>query len=408
MTEPAPDGEYVYLVSRFPKVTETFIINEIIELQRLGARVRILSLLPTDEDITQPAARPLLEQVSFAPRSPLALLAAQWFWLRKRPGDLARTWSSVLRQNRSSPALFAKSVVTTLTASHWARELGGVRVHRLHAHWATHPTLAAWVISQLTDTRFSFTTHAHDLYGENPMLRAKAAASDFVVTISDFNVTVLRTRCAPDEPRVHVIHCGIDRSRFTVEPARPGPLAVFRLLCVGGLVDYKGHTYLLDACAELVAEGRSIELLLVGDGPLREELTAHAARRGLADVVTFAGRRTSDDVQRHLRECDAVVLPSAPAPKGMMEGIPVALMEALAVGRPVISTLVSGIPELVTDGQQGLLVPPADPAALAVAIRTLIANDELRIRLGAAGPEKVAAGFDLQQNTAALFDLLKT
>lgn len=397
----------VYVVSRFPKVTETFVIDEVVGVRRLGVPVQVLSLLRTDEGVVQPAAADLVASTSFGERSPVWLLAAQAYWLRRRPLLLLRLWSRVVRQNRSSVGEWTKSVVTALVAVAWARDLHGRDIGRLHAHWATHPALAAYLMSHLIDVPYGFTAHAHDLYGENGMLREKLRAADLIVTISEFNVALLRDRFGASAERVELLHCGVDRSLFTPEPVRKGRLDPLRLLCVASLTDYKGHRHLLDALALLATRGHAVTCALVGDGPLRAQLEAQVRALGLEASVQLLGRRAAPEVRQLLVDCDVFVLPSVRTSDGIMEGIPVALMEALASGRPAVASRLSGIPELVEDGVTGLLVPPGDPVALADALQRLAMHDELRAALAAAGPKRVAHGFDQEANVARLLELFE-
>lgn len=391
----------MYLVSRFPKITETFVLDEVLELRRTGVDVRVLSLLRTDEQVVHPGAAEVVADARFGSRSVAVLLRAQAHWLRRRPVRLVQLWLRVLVLNRTSLGEWAKSVATAAAACAWAVELDGQPVHRLHAHWATHPALAAHAIAALTDLPYGFTAHAHDLYGENGMLGEKLRAADLVVTISQYNQQLLADRYGDVGRKARLLHCGVDRSVFPVAPlpADDGPL---RLLTVASLSDYKGHRHLLDAVASVRARGVRLELTLVGDGPLREELEAQTARLGLTGAVAFLGRQPAPEVRRLLRECDVFVLPSVVTADGMMEGIPVALMEAMATGRPVLATRLSGIPELVEDGVTGLLVHPGDAAALAQALGRLADDDALRRRLAEAAPERVADGFDQQENVARL------
>jgi glycosyltransferase involved in cell wall biosynthesis len=297
---------------------------------------------------------------------------------------------------------WVKSVVTMLTAVVWARDLAGREVGRLHAHWATHPALAAYVLSHLLDVPYGFTAHAHDLYNENGMLEEKLRRADLAVTISSYNVDLLRSRFGHLADDVVLLHCGVDREAFRPTPGRPGRLRPLRLLTVASLSEYKGHRYLLDAVALLERSGQPVDCSLVGDGPLRDTLQRQRDDLGLHSSVTFLGRRTAPEVRRLMQECDVFVLPSVRTADGMMEGIPVALMEALASGRPSVASRLSGIPELVEDGLSGLLVPPADADALADALARLADDEDLRRTLAEAGPRRIADGFDQRVNVERL------
>lgn len=391
-----------YMVSRFPKITETFVLDEVVGLQRRGSTVLVYSLLATDEDVQHPAAADVRNATTYGSRNAWTLLLAQVAWTRRAPLVMLRLWLRVLTQNTSSVGEWGKSVVTTLVAAEWALQLAPVGIARIHAHWATHPALAAYVAGHLLGVPYGFTAHAHDLYGENGMLREKLSAADLVVTISEYNRRLLRRRFGALADDVLLLHCGVDRDQFTPSPTPERQDDTLRLLCVASLSDYKGHRYLLDALELLLERGVQVRCSLVGDGPLRADLEARASGPALRGSVELLGRRTAPEVRRLLRECDAFVLPSVPADGGMMEGIPVAIMEAMATGRPVVASALSGVPELVEDGVTGLLVQPRDAPGLAAALERLHASPALRRRMGAAGPDVIGRAFDQGQNVALL------
>ena len=394
--------QVVYVVSRFPVVTETFITDEIVQLRRAGVPVRVLALLPTREDVVQPAAAELLPEATFGSRSALRLATAQAHWWLRRPAVLVKLWWRVLTQNRSSAGEWVKSVATLLTAVAWAQTVDGREVGRVHAHWATHPALAAYVLSHLLDVPYGFTAHAQDLYIENGMLEEKLRKADLVVTISSFNVELLRARFGQLAEKVVLLHCGVDQDAFSPTPGRGGRLQPLRVLTVASLRDYKGHRHLLNAIGRLEGQGQRVACVLAGDGPLRNALEQQRDELGLQSSVRFLGRRTAPEIRQLLQECDVFVLPSVRMANGMMEGIPVALMEALASGRPSVASRLSGIPELVEDGVSGLLVEPADPESLAAALMRLAHDEDLRRRLSDAGPRRIADGFDQRANVERL------
>jgi glycosyltransferase involved in cell wall biosynthesis len=241
------------------------------------------------------------------------------------------------------------------------------------------------------------------------MLEEKLARARFVVVISDYERRLLAGRYPRLQDAMHVVHCGIDLDGF---PRRPGPAGPpepagpTSLLCIASLNGYKGHPVLLQACAELRRRGRSLRCTLVGDGPDRAGLEASARRLGIADAVRFTGFLAAPEVRRLLLESDIVVQPSVVVAGGKMEGIPVALMEALAARRPVVASARSGVPELVRDGETGLLVPPGDAEALATAIGRLLDDPALRDRLGRAGRDLVEQQFDVTVSARRLATLL--
>jgi glycosyltransferase involved in cell wall biosynthesis len=203
---------------------------------------------------------------------------------------------------------------------------------------------------------------------------------------------------------VVVIHCGVDTQVFQPAAGAPGPAdgRTFTLVCVGTLHEVKGQEYLVEACRHLAARGIPFRCELVGDGPDRRKLARQALAAGISDRVSFRGSLTREEVREALRAADVVLAPSVPTANGRREGIPVALMEAMASGRPVVASRLSGIPELVADGESGLLVEPRDAEGLARAVERLLGDEGLRRRLGAAGRTKVEREFDLRRCAISL------
>jgi glycosyltransferase involved in cell wall biosynthesis len=237
------------------------------------------------------------------------------------------------------------------------------------------------------------------------MLREKVRDAAFVVTISEYNRALIERTCGVDaRGKVHVVRCGVDLRRFAPTARRAPEVATFT--CVASLRPYKGHAVLLDAVALLRARGLAARVVLVGDGPLRADLEARIARLDLGDAVSLRGAVRHEEIAGLLAGATAVVQPSVTQADGQMEGIPVALMEAMACGVPVVSTRLSGIPELVREGEGGLLVPERDPEALADAMARIAGDPSLAARLGAGARRIVERDFDLAANVDALEALL--
>ncbi len=213
--------------------------------------------------------------------------------------------------------------------------------------------------------------------------------------------------CGPELARkIHVIHCGTD-SRLFSPKTKPAARRAFSIVCIGSLIEVKGHKYLIEACRLLRERGLKFACHLIGDGPDRRKLQRRIADAGLEDAVVLHGAKTRCEVAEMLNRADVAVQPSVRTKRGSREGIPVSLMEAMIGRTPVVASRISGIPELVEDGRTGILTPPRDVAALADALERLRADAPMRRRMGAAGREKVLREFDLNRNTVRLIGLIR-
>jgi colanic acid/amylovoran biosynthesis glycosyltransferase len=398
---PARRRRVAYVTSRFPKLSETFVLYEILAIEELGIDVDVFALVRESEPVHHREAARLAARAFSVRLASLAVLSAQWHWLRRRPRAYVTAWWDAIRGNLRSPRFLVRALAVVPLAATFARRMRESDVEHIHAHWATHPTLAAYVASRLTGIPYSFTGHAHDIYVDRTMLREKIASAAFVVTISEFNRRLLeRLYGAVARDRVVVIHCGTDPHLF--EPPGDRPDGPWTIVCVASLQPQKGQLHLIEACRRLVAEGIDVRCLLVGDGETRRDLEQRIRASGLGDHVVLLGQQPRHRVVEILGAADAVAQPSVVLPSGKMEGIPVALMEAMAMERPVVATDISGVAELVEDGATGILVPPGDPSALASALRTLHDDPAMAARLGRAGRQRVVEDFDLTRSANEL------
>jgi colanic acid/amylovoran biosynthesis glycosyltransferase len=394
------------LLSRFPLVTETFILREVIEMERQGRPVRLVPIVREHPQVVHREALPWMRRLLDARLLSPAVLGALFRALRRRPGQVLKLLARLAAASAGSPNFLVRTLALFPKAVWAAERLAAEEVGHLHAHFATHPATLALVVSELTGIPWSFTVHAHDLFVRREMLGEKLAAARSVRAISRFNRELLE-RWYPAEAagKVEVIHVGIDPDLYRRLPPPPAPsVGLPELLCIASFRPYKGLPVLLDACRRLADAGVGFRCQIVGDGPMRPELERRVAELGLAGIVRLAGALPQDEVARRLGASTAFVLPSVVAPDGQMEGIPVALMEAMAAGRPVVASALSGVPELVEHGVSGLLVPPGDAPALAAALQRLLADPELARGLGERGRQAVERGFRLDATVAALLE----
>ncbi len=369
-------------------------------LEALGIDLAVFSLT-SPVGPTHAEARRLRAPVIYAPtprRAALAMGAHLRGMALSGPG-YARAATILAGRGRLRPV--AGAWLRGVAMAPAARRLG---VGHIHAHFATGANVAAKVMADLVGVPFSFTTHAVGIFARPTRLCATLRAGRFHVTISEYNRRALARRCgASAAAKVHVIRDAVDARAFAVAERRTGPRP--RILSVGRLVEKKGHSVLLEALAILAAEDTNFEAVIVGDGPERGRLEALINRHGLAGRVELRGAATLDVVRGLHATSDIFALASIIAADGDRDGIPVSIMEAMAAGLPVVSTTVSGIPELVSDAV-GRLVKPGDAPALAHALGALLADPGARRRLGDAAVAEVTAKCNVAEagrRLAALF-----
>jgi colanic acid/amylovoran biosynthesis glycosyltransferase len=411
MRRPAPLNRpdvvrLAYVMSRFPKLSETFVVNEMSAMTRLGVPVELYPLMREAVTTVHPDVEHWMTRARYVSWLSPRLLSAHVRYLTTKPDTYLTLLAEVLRRNWGSRKLFVGALGTFPKAVQFADDAQRRGVTHVHAHFATHPALAAFVVQRLTGIPYSFTAHGSDLHVDRRMLDAKVGAARFVVAVSRFNRDIIVRECGDDAvQKVHVVHCGVDVGSFA--PAAARVTAGHRMVCVASLEEVKGHRFLIEACALLRARGIEFLCELIGEGPMRGVIAAQIANAGLQRHVVLLGGKSRPEVISHLSGADIAVLASHPTASGKREGIPVALMEAMAVELPVVSTAISGIPELVEHGVSGLLVPSGDAAALADALQRLIGDDRLRRELGRAGRETILREFDLDANARTLLDLCR-
>lgn len=385
-------------MSRFPTVTETFILREMIEMERQGQAVRVVPMIRETPRVIHDAAKPWIDRALYTPWMSLPILRANLRTLLRSPLRYLLLLFKLMAGTLTSPSVLLRTLAAFPKSVFLAQELSREGVRHIHAHYATHPSTMALIIASLSEITFSFTVHAHDIQVDRRLLRWKLRETRFVRSISDFNRRFLE-ELYPSEAKgkIIVIHVGIEPAAYEENARRlqVTPDGPPRILCVAAHKPYKGLPVLIEACALLRDEGIALRCDIVGDGPMRGELEAMIRARGLEKIVTLAGPRPQEEVARMMAEARLFALPSIVAADGQMEGIPVALMEAMASGRAVVTTSISGIPELVEHDRNGLLVKPGDARAFADALKTLLRDPDRAAEMGRQGQKKVRAEFVL-------------
>ena len=394
-----------YLVSAYPAISHTFILREIRALRALGHDIVTASINPADraQAAMDPQERAEAERTYVVKQHGVAgALAALLFWLWHAPRPLLGMLA-FSRQLRSGGKAWWSGLAYGVEAAMVARWMRREGSRHLHVHFGNAGASVGVLVKRLTNCHLSYTIHGPDEFDDvgGQHLRMKMREADVVVCISQFARGQLMRITEPAHwGKFRVCHLGVEPSLFRFALREPGPVP--QLLCVGRLTPAKGQILLIRALDELMCSGARFHLTLVGAGPDRARIEAEIAACGLAHAVTLTGALTQDEVRRQFEQADIFVLPS------LAEGIPVVLMEAMSCGVPCISTPVNGIPELVLNGQTGLLALPGDVASLAAQLRQLIDQPALRHQLALAARSKVLQDFDLARNVAALASIFRS
>ncbi|WP_127126226.1 glycosyltransferase [Georgenia sp. SYP-B2076] len=399
----------MYVTRSWPRLSQTFIVNEVLALERLGVDLEIFAMAASGETVRQPQVDEVRAPVICLGPAPAA--GDHRFLAAREPERFA----AAARFARANPDL-ASGYATATTSECFehavriaARALraaeAGVPVAHLHAHFAHDPALVAHLVHRLTGLPYSLTAHARDLYQIPPRsLRVRADGATSVLTCCRANLDFLGGRLgAATASRVRLIHHGVDLRRFAPGPPRPAR-AVVRVLSVGRLVEKKGFPDLLRACAGIAAD-RSFTLTVLGDGPMRTALERLRDELGLRDVVAFAGEHDSDAVALAMRDADLFALTPFVTADGDRDGLPNVVVEALASGLPVVATAAGGVGEAVRHGHNGLLAQPRDVAAIGANLAALVDDPALRRELGARARVTVEESFDVDRAARELVEV---
>lgn len=402
----APSPNVAYILTHHPAAALTFIALEIREIERQGGRVTPIAVnAPTEADLASAGARLVRRETLYLKEQGPAVLVGSFVgtWLR-HPIELTRlVWLAVMSARLDLPLAARRLVHLMYACWSWkaARDSG---IRHFHAHFGQTPATIAWFTASIGSfasgerCTWSFTIHGFQDFADERTTRLdlKAASASFVICVSDFTRAQL---CRVTDPttwdRFRVVRCGIDLMAFAFRPQSSSSERL-RIVTVARLSPEKGHLVLLDALRELRDQGVDVDLRIVGDGPTAATIADTVSHGGLEDRVTLVGELAPHQVSQELADADIFCLPS------FAEGIPVSVMEAMAVGVPVVTTFIGGIPELAIDGETALVVPASNSTALAGAIRRLVEDPELRLRLVHAARQAVGERHDAERNVEVL------
>ena len=394
-----------YLCNVYPAVSHSFVRREIEAVEAAGHEVHRFSVRPAQPGLKDEADLRELRVTQTVLDEGVGRLVVNAFSLcLSRPGKALASLSAALRMSGPGFSPKARHVAYWLEGAWLARRMERLGIEHLHAHFGTNPAAVAVLVGAWGGPPFSFTVHGPDEF-DAPVslaLGAKVKAASFVVAISSYcRSQLMRWSEQRDWHKIRVVRCGLDRA-FLDAPPWPVPNGSTELLCVARLSAQKGLPLLLEACDRLRAAGQQFTLTIIGDGELRDTLQAEIGRRALGGCVTLAGAASSAEIREALVRARAFVLPS------FAEGLPVVLMEALAMSRPVIATAIAGIPELV-DAECGWLIPPGSENALVDAISAALAASPRELAAkGAAGRERVRALHDAGSNARSIVEAMMT
>lgn len=391
----------VYVVAQYPAVNHTYILREVSTLRALGLDVRVASVRRPDRPAEKLSAEERAEAERtfyLKPASAAGLLAPHVKTVLRHPARYLKGLLYTLKLCAAEPQKAAHKLMYFTEALILAQWMERNSLRHAHSHFASNVCLIARTVFPCT---MSLTIHGPEEF-ENPRgfrLAEKIEKSVFVAAISSYARSQLMRNVRYEEwKKIEVSPLGVDPEVFAPRRHRQQP-EPFEVICVGRLAPVKAHHVLIAAIDRLVREGRAVRLRIVGDGAIRTELERDAAARSLESQVVFEGALNQDRVRQLYSQADAFALAS------FAEGVPVVLMEAMAMEIPCVATCINGVPELIRDGIDGLLVAPSDEEALARALAALMDDEHLRRRLGEAGRRRVVERYNLATNSARLAEI---
>lgn len=409
-----PKRPIAYIAQTFPALTQTFVYREVAALESRGFEVVTCAIWRPDPARLSAEAKHWVERSVYVlpvswPLSWPRFLAVHLRYMVTRPWRYWSTLFFVLTRRGESAHNRLRTLFHFCEAVYLAPEMERRDVGHVHAHFTINAATVALVLARLLGISFSFTAH-NIFFSDRLLLTAKVREARFIVAISEFTKRFL-LRLVPGDglaDKIHIVHCGLSPEDFVPLPRSSSEVSETpNILFVAQLSERKGAPVLVEACRLLAERDVAFRCTIVGDGPQRPLVERLIAQYGLEGRIEMTGALPQERLRGHLARADLFALPCITARDGDMDGIPVSLMEAMAMEVPVVSTTVSGIPELIEDGKSGLLVPEKDALALADGLQRLLTDAARRTRLGKAGRQKILDEFDIRRNVDALAALFE-
>jgi glycosyltransferase involved in cell wall biosynthesis len=394
-----------YIMGKFPYLTTTFIDREILEVERNGINLVLISIRQPDPFAMTPEVRRLAQKTKYIlPVTWYKFLMANLYLMITRAKDYFSTLFYLLTRSHDKLSLRAKTILHFAEGIRATEILIAEGVNHIHAHFADRAAIVALVASRILKIPYSLTAHANDIYVSPVMLSEKIKNAKFTTTCTAYNKDYLERKFGQ---RVELIYHGIELTdKYSDSPETINESRAPFILSVGQLNEKKGFLYLIEACGLLKSHGRNIRCEIIGEGPGRKDLAGLIDKLDLSKTVNLCGALSNDEVMARYAQADIFALPCVVASDRGRDGIPNVIIEAMANQLPVISTRLSGIPEVVEHNVNGLLVPPNDSAALAAAITKLLDKYKLCVQLGSQGRLKVEQNFDIRKNTIFFIERL--
>lgn len=399
-----------YILKGYPRISETFISNEILLLEKLGLRMRLFPMRHPREDFCHDSVKEIKAQVDYLPTELLLdfprLLLPNIFLAAKRPTPFLHGLKLArMRFQRTGKLATFKHLLQAgyLSNKHLLKDK---TITHIHGHFAHSPTSVTMFAALLSDLPFSFTAHAKDIYTSNPdQLREKIRLARFVVTCTDYNRRYLENLVTDKTTPIHCIYHGIDLNLFAPKTNHTQCIAPYKLFTIARMTEKKGLPTIYNALHLLKEKKISFKHTLIGDGDDRIKIEQLITDLNLNDCCHCLGTKTHTEVLKQFEQSDLFILACEIAANGDRDGIPNVLVESLAMGVPALSTTVSAVPEILINSKTGITVSPSDPKIMAGAIEDILTNSDLRNKIIEGGQQHTKTNFDNRKLVQKLGDI---